>query len=133
MSSLWTPDGERPVRREAPEPGATPQEETAAAAAGRQPTADEIAQMQELQQQLAQTPAEVVIANHAYGMFELAALHLSVQPPQLDQAQLAIDALGALLDGLQGRLGEPEAQLRDALSQLRMAYVQVKAAAEGTN
>lgn len=133
MSSLWTPDGERPVRREAPEPGAAPQEEAAAAAAGRQPTADEIAQMQELQQQLAQTPAEVVIANHAYGMFELAALHLSVQPPQLDQAQLAIDALGALLDGLQGRLGEPEAQLRDALSQLRMAYVQVKAAAEGTN
>jgi hypothetical protein len=79
-----------------------------------------------MQEQLAKTPAEVVVANHAFGLFELGALHLSQQPPQLDQARLAIDALGALIEGIEGRLGEQEAQLRDGLAQLRMAYVQIK-------
>ena len=39
-------------------------------------------------------PVEVVVANHAFGLFELAALHLSLQPPQLDEARVAIDAGG---------------------------------------
>ena len=64
--------------------------------------------MAELREQLARTPAEVVVANHAFGLFELAALHLSLQPPQLDQARLAIDALAALVDGL----GEPAGRRR---------------------
>ncbi len=46
------------------------------------------------------------MANHAFGLFELAALHLSLQPPQLAQARLAIDALAALVDGLGERLGD---------------------------
>ena len=54
------------------------------------------------------TPAEVVVANHAYGLFELAAIHLSQQPPDLDQARLAVDALAAVVGGLAGRLGEAE-------------------------
>jgi hypothetical protein len=83
-----------------------------------------------MQEQLAKTPAEVVVANHAFGLFELGALHLSQQPPQLDQARLAIDALGALIEGIEGRLGEHEAQLRDGLAQLRMAFVQIKNSAE---
>jgi hypothetical protein len=84
--------------------------------------------MDKLREQLAQTPAEVVVANHAFGLFELAALHLSLSPPQLDQARLAIDALAALVDGLGSRLGEASPQLSDGLSQLRMAYVQIHAA-----
>jgi hypothetical protein len=84
--------------------------------------------MEELRDQLARTPAEVVVANHAFGLFELAALHLSLQPPQLDQARLAIDALAALVDGLGSRLGDAGAQLSDGLSQLRMAFVQIHAA-----
>jgi hypothetical protein len=84
--------------------------------------------LRELQEQLARTPAEIVVANHGFGLFELAALHLSQQPPKLEQAQLAIDALAALVDGLAGRLGEHEAQLQDGLAQLRMAFVQIKAA-----
>jgi hypothetical protein len=84
--------------------------------------------MAELREQLADTPAEVVVANHAYGLFELAALHLSLEVPQLDQARLAIDALGFLVDGLGDRLGEPAAELATALGQLRMAFVQVQAA-----
>jgi hypothetical protein len=78
-----------------------------------------------MRQQLAEAPAELVIANHAMGLWELAALHLSHQPPQLPQAQLAIDALTALVDGLQGRLGEDERSLRDGLAQIRMAFVQI--------
>jgi hypothetical protein len=84
--------------------------------------------MEELRDRLAQTPAEVVVANHAFGLFELAALHLSLQPPQLDQARLAIDALAALVDGLGSRLGDATPQLSDGLGQLRMAYVQIHAA-----
>ena len=86
--------------------------------------------MDELRQQLAGTPAEVVIANHAFGLFELAALHLSVAPPQLPQAALAIDALAALVDGMAGRLGDQEPTLRDGLAQLRLAFVQIQAAVQ---
>lgn len=76
--------------------------------------------------QLADTPAEVVIANHCYGLFELAAVYLSQSPPMLFQARLAIDALGYLLDGLKGRLGEAEPALLESLSQLRLVYVRLE-------
>ena len=85
------------------------------------------AELAAMQQELVNTPASVVIANHAIGLFQLAALHLSVQPPNLEQGQLAIDALGALVEGLAGRLDQHEASLVDALAQLRMAFVQLKA------
>jgi hypothetical protein len=81
--------------------------------------------MAELRQQLADTPARTVIANHCYGMFELAALHLSLDPPKLEQARLAIDALALLVEGLATRLGDEEAQLRDGLTQLRLAFVRL--------
>ena len=78
--------------------------------------------------ELANSPVEVVVANHCYGLFELAAVYLSQQPPLLVQARLAIDALGCLVGGLEGRLGETEDQLKDGLSQLRLAYVQIDGA-----
>ena len=78
--------------------------------------------------ELANSPVEVVVANHCYGLFELAAVYLSQQPPLLDQARLAIDALGSLVTGLEGRLGEAEEPLKDGLSQLRLAYVQIDGA-----
>ena len=125
MSSLWTPGGERPVEREPAEPATSPSFD----AGDEELTEEEMgARLAELREQLARTPAAAVIANHAYGVFELAALHLSLDPPQLEEAQLAIDALGALVTGLQGRLGEAEHHLQDGLAQLRMAYVQLKAA-----
>jgi hypothetical protein len=119
MSTLWTPGGERPIPKE-PEPSRPPTD-------SREPTEEELAeQLARMQEQLAKTPAEVVIANHAFGLFELAALHLSLQPPQLDQARLGIDALAALVEGMKGRLGEYDKQLQDGLAQLRMAFVQIK-------
>jgi hypothetical protein len=131
MSTLWTPDGERPVRHSDP---ATPSQASAAPPVGAdgEPSDEEMAaqmaEMAELAEQLATTPAELVIANHAYGLFQLASLHLSLQPPQLDQARLAIDACGALVEGLRGRLGEPEEQLVEGLAQLRLAFVQISGA-----
>jgi hypothetical protein len=76
---------------------------------------------------LLDAPVEVVVANHAYGLFELAALHLSAQPPNLEKARLAVDALGSLVEGLAGRLGQVETPLTDALAQIRLAYVQISA------
>ena len=130
MSSLWTPGGERPISRE-PEPErATPSGGEHLPGEG-QPSEEEMRrQLAELQEQLAHTPAEVVVANHAYGLFELAALHLSLQPPQLAQARVAIDALGYGVEGMGSRLGPASEELDAGLAQLRMAFVQLSTAAE---
>src|SRR5580658_9560909 len=107
MSTLWTPEGERPIRRDPPASAEHPPGSGSPGGSGGPGEPDEEmseeevrAQMDQLRDQLARTPAEMVIANHAFGLFELAALHLSLQPPQLDQARLAIDALAAVVDGL---------------------------------
>ena len=119
MSSLWTPSGERPVGRAA---------DQGPPAGG--PEAPSEAELTALRDQLARTPAAVVVTNHCLGLWELAALHHSLSPPQLDEAAIAIDALGAVVDRLVGRLGDEESTLRDALAQLRLAFVQEKAAAD---
>src|SRR4051794_4319096 len=130
MSSIWTPGGERPIRRE-PEEGAS-----APAGPGpddRELTPEEMQeQMAMLQEQLASTPAAEVVANHCFGLFELAALHLSLAPPQLGEASVAIDALNAIVEGLPGRLGEHESQLKEGLASLKLAFVQIRAANLGT-
>ena len=82
--------------------------------------------MAAVQQELLSTPVSVVIANHAVGLFQLAALHLNQRPPNLEEGRLAVDAMGALVEGLVGRLDEEEASLREALAQLRMAFVQLQ-------
>jgi hypothetical protein len=82
----------------------------------------------ESRQRLAEVPAEVVVVNHAMGLYELGAIHLSNQPPALDQAALAIDAFACLIEGLDERLGPNIDVLRDALSQIRLAFVQIKGA-----
>lgn len=133
MSSLWTPDGERPVNPPSPEgtgaqqgqsPGPSP------SGARKGPVDEEAvsAHVAEMREELANAPVEVVVANHCYGLFELAAVYLSQVPPLLPQARLAIDALAALVTGLEGRLGVSEEELKDGLSQLRLAYVQIDGA-----
>ncbi len=86
------------------------------------------AAMDELRQQLADTDPAVVIANHAYGLFELAAVYLSTQPPRLSEAQLAIDALAGLCEAVGARLGDASAPLVEALAQIRLAWVQLSSA-----
>lgn len=90
-------------------------------------------QMEALRRQLVSTPAAVVVANHAYGLFELAAIHLSERPPRLDDARLAVDALGSLVDGLGSRLGEAAPSLRQALDQIRLAFVQISSHTDTAN
>lgn len=132
MSSLWTPGGEHDVPRARPGaaggPGPTT---TPSAPPGPAAGPDDETELAAIQQELASTPAAVVIGNHCVGLFQLAALHLSQQPPNLDDARLSIDALGALVEGLEGRLGADEPTLVDALAQLRLAFVQIVAAMGG--
>ena len=89
------------------------------------------AQIDEARARVAEVPAEVVVINHAMGLYELAAIHLSAEPPDLIAAALAIDAFACLVEGLGDRLGPDVATLRDALAQIRMAFVQIKQGAEG--
>ena len=137
MSTLWTPGGEIPVGdrpgdadQPDPAPNAGPDgaefDLDSLSPEDRVQAEEYIRQMAEARERLQQTPAAVVVANHAMGLYELAALHLTSQPPNLAEAAVAIDALGALTDGMKGRLGEAEATLREGLSQIRMAFVQVK-------
>ncbi|MEY2422657.1 MAG: hypothetical protein QOI95_2724 [Acidimicrobiaceae bacterium] len=127
--SLWTPDGEHRVERE--EAAAAPEEDPLAGLSPeeREQAMAMAAEMDQVRQQLAAVPAAVVVANHAMGMYELAAIHLSSEPPNFVEAQVAIDAMAAIVEGVKGRLGENEPTLVDALAQLRMAYVQLHSAA----
>ena len=134
--SLWTPDGEHEVNQEESTlneqtiqesedindvPGfedLTPEQQEQARTMA--------AELAEARQRLAETPASEVVANHVMGIYELAAIHLSSQPPGLDAAEIAIDAMTAILSSLENRLGQNEAVLRDALQQIQMAYVQIR-------
>ena len=129
MSSLWTPGGEHPV-----DPSSSPQDppvdpsSEALSPEDREKAEAMAREMAAVQEQLASAPASVVVANHLMGFYELAAIHLSQQPPNLSEASVAIDALAAVVDTLPGRLGEAEATMRDALHQIRLAYVAVEKA-----
>jgi hypothetical protein len=76
---------------------------------------------------LAEVPAETVVVNHVMGLYELAAIHLGADPPRLGEASLAIDAVGCLVEGLGERLGPDSSTLVVALSNIRLAFVQIKA------
>ncbi len=132
MSSLWTPSGEHFPHEEgddAAPPGFTPPGDRDVTAPSNEASeAEAQAEVDAMRTQLANTPAEVVVANHCYGLFELSAIYLSQTPPMLFQARLAIDGLGYLLDGLRGRLGEAEPSLHESLSQLRLAFVRLEGA-----
>ena len=128
MSSLWTPGGERPVGREPAAPASAPPPvgEPFEAFDDEAEDPEVEARLAELRVQLAQTPVSGIVAQVAYQLFEVAALHLSLQPPQLEQAQLGIDAMAGLVESLGDRLGEHAGPLREGLSQIRMAFVQIK-------
>jgi hypothetical protein len=131
--SLWTPGGDHPVG-----PTDDEREETGAIPDLGNLSSEDQAQLQAMQaemdrvrQQLLEAPASVVVANHGMGLYELAAIHLTTESPKLAEASLAIDALAILVDGLGGRLGEAETTLREALAQLRAAYLEVHTRTRG--
>lgn len=132
--SLWTPDGEHEVPRE-PAQSAAPQ--GGAAGMADAPSFDDLspeeqaqaeamaAELAEARARLMETPASLVVANHAMGLYELAAIHLSNDVPNIDEAKTAIDAMGAIVDALPGRLGEHEETLKAARSQIQLAFVEI--------
>jgi hypothetical protein len=84
------------------------------------------AAIDEARSRVAEAPAEVVVVNHVMGLYELAAIHLSAPRPDLGAAALAIDAVACLVEGLGDRLGTESATMRDALANIRLAFVQIK-------
>ena len=46
------------------------------------------------------------------GLYQLAGIHLSQDPPNFEAGRLAIDAMAAIIEGLPGRLGEDESTIR---------------------
>ncbi|MDQ3738053.1 MAG: hypothetical protein M3337_02665 [Actinomycetota bacterium] len=86
---------------------------------------DARAALDDARRRLTEVPPQVVVTNHAMGLYELAAIHLSADPPNLTGAQLAIDAVRALVEGLGDRLGDEVGTLRTAVANIQMAYVEV--------
>jgi hypothetical protein len=132
VSSIWTPSGEYQPE---PEPDAGGHGEP-----GLPPEAEAVEMSQEQYEELLRARAELaavpvadIIANHAIGLQQLAVLHLIPDPdsvgnpgePRLAEAGLAIDALGALVDTLGERLAPHHEALRDAVTQLRLAFVEL--------
>jgi hypothetical protein len=132
--SLWTPGGEVPVERNR-QPDSPAEDQGLSGRVGG-PSLDDlspeeraqaeqmIAEMAEVQRQVLSAPAAQVVTNHIAGFYELAALHLAQEAPRFDEAQLAIDAMAAVVDAVGGRLGENESPLRAAVNQVQMAFVQ---------
>lgn len=157
MSSLWTPDGERPVARTprssegagAPDPGTTtapdPAQDAdslrvAAAAIGldldtmteedRAQLQAELNEMMQVRRQIAATPAGEVLTGHVSRLFDLVTIYLGADPPAFADAATVIEAVRGLLEGVGDRFGEHEQMLREALGQAQMVFVQVKEATE---
>lgn len=85
-----------------------------------------LAALAETRQRIAEAPANIVVVNHVMGLYELAAIHLSAEPPRLEEAALAIDAVACIVEGLGARLGDEYKTLQDALGNIRLAFVQIK-------
>ena len=127
MSSFWTPSGEHEVPNEANGGGAFDPQVSGVGDSEIDPetAAAMEQQLREAQEQLLSVPASQIVANHVIGLFELAALHLRVDPPNLDEARLPIDAMGILVEQLGDQLPEHQT-LAAALHQIRLAFVEVQ-------
>ena len=76
-------------------------------------------------QQIAETPSFEWVVQTAVTLANVAGTKLDLGA--VADAQLAIDALGALINGLGSRLGTAETPLRQTLAQLQMAYAEMAA------
>ncbi|MEA2842524.1 MAG: hypothetical protein QOJ69_195 [Actinomycetota bacterium] len=131
MSTFWTPGGEKPIPQAEPDPAPPPpsDEQLQRSADTADPTeaeARELAELMAIQAQILATPCAMVVADHCMSLYELAALYLSPDPPQLADARVAIDSLAALIDVLGSKLGEHESALKQGLSQLRNGWVEAQ-------
>ena len=86
-------------------------------------TPEQEAEMRAMAQQIAETPSIEWVLNTAVTLANVAGTKLDLGA--VADAQLAIDALGAIVDTLGPRLGTAESPLRQTLAQLRMAYAEM--------
>ena len=91
------------------------------------------AQMAEVRQRILETPVEAMVVQHLIGLFEIAAIHLNAENPDLSSVRLAIDAMDGALSAAEGRLGDAEEAMQQMLHQARMAYVQVSQESNSQN
>jgi hypothetical protein len=129
MSTLWTPEGEHRIPRENSannkEPSIEPEQMTESVPNIDDMSEEELEEMvNKVRSEVLSTPAIQIILNHISGLGELAAIHLSVDKPDLNSARLAIDCLEAISTTIKDRV---DAQISDAvdtmLNQLRMAWI----------
>ena len=123
--------GHQPSRPPAPEPPAPePQGAQESQPAAQEPqaagepiwTPEEEAAARQMAQEIAERPGLDWVVNSAVSLANIAATKLQLGDPA--DAQICIDALAGLLDGLAGRLSDAEAPLRQTLAQLQVAYAQ---------
>jgi hypothetical protein len=135
VSSLWTPSGEHRPEDPGPEPAPAPASTGPPEGEAVEMTQEQYEELLRARAELASIPVADIIANHAIGLQQLAVIHLLPDPdlegnprePRLAEAGLAIDALGALVDTLGDRLAPHHEALREALTQLRLAFVELSA------
>lgn len=72
---------------------------------------------------LRSAPVQDVLGNHVFHLIQLAAIHLSATPPQLDAARLTIDVVAAMIQAGGERLGEHVGLYRSALAEVQQVYV----------
>lgn len=141
MSGLWTPNGDvnpqdNSQNQQAQEPQ-NPQADDPFAGMSEEEKQAAMEQITQMRQELLGTPARDVIGNHIVGFYELASVHLSEaaqaqggeRENRLNEATLCIDAMEAVVKELGDRLDQHAEPLNAALSQMQMAYTQVKSGA----
>lgn len=160
MSSLWTPDGERPVRREsgptsggaqeAPDGAAGEQPggargadplRAAAAALGvdldsmsdedREELRGQLEEMLAVRRETAGIPAADLVSRYLMQFGDLVTIYLEADPPAFAEAATVIEAYRGALEAVGPRLGEHEQVLHELLGQLQMIFVDVKRRVEG--
>jgi hypothetical protein len=128
VSSLWTPEGEHRVGESVAN---TDEVDRRPPLEEQEEAPPDEADVEALREELLTAPVEDIVANHCFGLFQIAALHLDARPPSLDKARLAIDALGGIVDTVGDRLGPHADTLKGALSSIRLAFVEISKPRDG--
>jgi len=117
------PPPSTPAAPSQPEPAAGPAPQAGPAAEGEPIwTPEQEAEAQRFIQEIGQRPSLEWVLNSAVTLANVAGTKLDLG--QTADAQIAIDALAAIVEKLGPRFGQAEAPLRQTLAQLQLAYAE---------
>ena len=121
MSSLWTPEGEHgspSARRRGTREGSAVRRTSPPMSSARSswPPRGRLEQLPLAGRRL--------VANHCYGLFELAAIHLSESPPHLSRPGWRSTGSARWSRASAAGWARPRPTLRGALAQIRLAFVE---------